>query len=138
MSDRQDGNGYASPKPQKDLVFRLETGKRGRRVGKKPHDRENPLRSATQYHRGMSDTTAVTIHTIVGSTRPNRIPSQPPGQRNRFAVHLPPEVYRAVMNEQVPVDPVLFQPSQMAADRMFEQLLWWARALKNARAAARR
>jgi hypothetical protein len=41
------------------------------------------------------------------------------------------------MNEQVPVDPVLFQPSQMAADRMFDQLLWWAHALKTARSASR-
>jgi hypothetical protein len=56
----------------------------------------------------------------------------------RFAVHLPPEVYRAVMNEQVPVDPNLFQISQPAADRMLEQLIWWARALKTARLAAPR
>jgi len=51
----------------------------------------------------------------------------------RFAVHLPPEVYRAVMNEQVPVDPKLFQLSQPAADRMLDQLIWWAHALKAAR-----
>jgi len=56
----------------------------------------------------------------------------------RFAVHLPPEVYRAVMNEQVPVDPALFQLSQVAADRMFDQLLWWTRALKDARSASPR
>ena len=56
----------------------------------------------------------------------------------RFAVHLPPEVYRAVMNEQVPVDPNLFQISQPAADRMIEQLIWWARALKTARLATAR
>jgi hypothetical protein len=29
----------------------------------------------------------------------------------RYAVHLPPEVYRVVMTEQVPVDPTRFQPS---------------------------
>jgi NAD(P)H-dependent FMN reductase len=51
----------------------------------------------------------------------------------RFAVHLPPEVYRAVMNEPLPVAPALFQPSQMAADRMLDQLLWWTHALKTAR-----
>ena len=56
----------------------------------------------------------------------------------RFAVHLPVEVYRAVMNESVPVDPKLFQPSQPAADRMINQLLWWARALKTARLATSR
>jgi len=56
----------------------------------------------------------------------------------RFAVHLPPEVYRAVMNEQVPVDPKLFQLSQPAADRMLDQLIWWAHALKTARLASPR
>ena len=56
----------------------------------------------------------------------------------RFAVHVPTEVYRAVMNEQVPVDPKLFQPLQAAADRMIDQLIWWARALNAARLAAPR
>jgi hypothetical protein len=42
------------------------------------------------------------------------------------------------MNEQVPVDPALFQLSQMAADRMFDQLLWWTRALKAARSTSPR
>src|SRR5262245_54132049 len=55
----------------------------------------------------------------------------------RFAVHIPPEVYRAVMNEQVPVDPKLFHLSQPAADRMLDQLLWWTESLKAARLAAR-
>ena len=51
----------------------------------------------------------------------------------RFAVHLPPEVYRAMMNLEVPVDRNLFQLIQPAADRMIDQLLWWANALKSAR-----
>jgi NAD(P)H-dependent FMN reductase len=53
----------------------------------------------------------------------------------RFAVHLPPEVYRAVMTHEVPVDPALFQPSQASADRMIDQLIWWGQALKTARLA---
>src|SRR5262245_56193321 len=56
----------------------------------------------------------------------------------RFAVHLPPEVYRAVMNEQVPVDPNLFHIYQPSADRMIEQLIWWAHALKTARLASKK
>lgn len=56
----------------------------------------------------------------------------------RYAVHLPPEVYRAVMNEHVPVDPQLFQPSQLAANRMIDQLIWWTHALKEARTATPR
>ena len=56
----------------------------------------------------------------------------------RFAVHIPTEVYRAVMNEHVPVDPKLFQPVLPAADRMIDQLLWWTHALKAARIAAPR
>ena len=53
----------------------------------------------------------------------------------RFAVHIPPEVYRAVMSQAVPVDPQLFHSVQPAADRMITQLLWWAQALKAARLA---
>jgi NAD(P)H-dependent FMN reductase len=56
----------------------------------------------------------------------------------RNAVHLPVEVYRAVMNEDTPVDPELFKPAQPAADRMLDQLIWWAKALKTARLAAPR
>jgi NAD(P)H-dependent FMN reductase len=56
----------------------------------------------------------------------------------RFAVHVSTEVYRAVMNEQVPVDPKLFQSLQPSADRMIDQLLWWTHALKAARLAAPR
>ena len=46
-------------------------------MGKKPHGREYSFRSARQYHRGMSDTTTMTIHTIVGSTRPHRFSDKP-------------------------------------------------------------
>ena len=56
----------------------------------------------------------------------------------RFAVHLPTDVYRAVMNQEVPVDPTLFQPSQPSADRMIDQLIWWAHALKTARLASKK
>jgi hypothetical protein len=30
-----------------------------------------------------------------------------------------------VMNEQLPVSRALFQPAQVAADRMLDRLLWW-------------
>src|SRR5262249_24831 len=56
----------------------------------------------------------------------------------RFAGHLPPEGYRAGMNEQVPVDPNLFHISQPAADRMIEHLVGWGGGLKTARLAAPR
>lgn len=52
----------------------------------------------------------------------------------RNAVHLPRDVYVAVMNEPVPVDPELFKPSKPAADAMLDQLIWWTKALKVARA----
>ena len=51
----------------------------------------------------------------------------------RNAVHLPVDVYIAVMKEQVPVNPELFKPSQVQAERLLDQLIWWARALKAAR-----
>jgi NAD(P)H-dependent FMN reductase len=54
----------------------------------------------------------------------------------RHAVHIPGDVYRAVMNETTPVDPERFKPSEPAADRMLDQLIWWAKALKTARMAA--
>ena len=52
----------------------------------------------------------------------------------RTAVHLPVEVYLAMMKLEAPVDPALFKPVQQAADTMIEQLLWRAGALKQARA----
>ncbi len=54
----------------------------------------------------------------------------------RHAVHIPGDVYRAVMSEETPVDPERFKPSEPAADRMLDQLIWWAKALKTARMAA--
>ena len=38
------GNGYASRDPSKELDLRVKQAKARRRVGKKPHDREIPLR----------------------------------------------------------------------------------------------
>lgn len=51
----------------------------------------------------------------------------------RNAVHLPVEVFMAVMKEQVPVNPELFKPSQVPAERFLDQLIWWGNALKAAR-----
>ena len=51
----------------------------------------------------------------------------------RNAVHIPREVYMAVMNEPTPVNPDLFKPSKAAADALLDQLVWWAKALKVAR-----
>ncbi len=53
----------------------------------------------------------------------------------RAAVHIPSAVYMAAVNEQTPVKPELFEPVQKAADAMIDQLLWWTKALKVARAA---
>jgi NAD(P)H-dependent FMN reductase len=55
----------------------------------------------------------------------------------RNAIHIPMEVYVAVMNEKVPVNSELFKP--LRAGRMdrveafFDELVWMGRALKNAR-----
>lgn len=58
----------------------------------------------------------------------------------RSAIHLPLDVYLAVMNEPVPANPELFEPLKKGrvnvVDRFFGELLWAARALKSARAAA--
>ena len=51
----------------------------------------------------------------------------------RAAVHLPSEVYMAVMKETVPADSALFAPVAQKATDMLAQLMWWARALKVAR-----
>ena len=51
----------------------------------------------------------------------------------RNAVHIPRELYMAVMNEPTPVNPDLFKPSKAAADALLDQLVWWAKALKAAR-----
>src|SRR5262249_6248089 len=53
----------------------------------------------------------------------------------RQAVHIPVELYLSIMKDEAPVDPARFQPVQQAADAMIDQLLWWAGALKDARAA---
>ncbi len=53
------------------------------------------------------------------------------------AIHIPVEVYRAVMQEQVPVNPELFKPLMTPpSDRVgmfLDELIWTAWALKNAR-----
>lgn len=51
----------------------------------------------------------------------------------RNAVHIPVQVYMAVMNEKSPVNPQLFEPVKKHAEGFLDQLLWWARALKAAR-----
>jgi NAD(P)H-dependent FMN reductase len=52
----------------------------------------------------------------------------------RNAVHVPPEVSRAV--KAGTSDP--FAPLKGNAEKFFDQLLWWAKALKTARAEAAR
>jgi len=51
----------------------------------------------------------------------------------RSAVHLPLDVYLSMMKDEAPVDPARFKPVQQAADTMIDQLIWWTRALKDAR-----
>jgi NAD(P)H-dependent FMN reductase len=56
----------------------------------------------------------------------------------RNAIHIPPEIYRAVMNEKVPVNPELFKPLRDRVDRVeafLNELIWTARVLKTAREA---
>jgi NAD(P)H-dependent FMN reductase len=58
----------------------------------------------------------------------------------RNAIHIPSEVYLAVMNEQVPVNPELFSPlrKSMLGDRVetfLNELIWTTRAMKTAREA---
>ena len=56
----------------------------------------------------------------------------------RNAIHLPSEIYRAVLNETVPVNPELFKPlrESPAGDRLqtlFDELIGLAQSLKAAR-----
>ena len=51
----------------------------------------------------------------------------------RQGVHLPMDLYMAMMGEQAPVDPALFAPVQQTADTMLDQVVWWSAALKAAR-----
>jgi NAD(P)H-dependent FMN reductase len=56
----------------------------------------------------------------------------------RNAIHIPSEVYLAVMKEQVPINPELFNPlrKSIMGDRVeifLRELLWTTRALKTAR-----
>ncbi len=57
----------------------------------------------------------------------------------RSAIHLPVDVYLAVMKEPVPANPELFEPLKKGrinvVERFLNELLWAARALKQARAA---
>jgi NAD(P)H-dependent FMN reductase len=54
----------------------------------------------------------------------------------RDAVHIAGDVYRVVAQAQPPVNPELFGThARMQADRMLDHLVWWAKALKAARAA---
>jgi NAD(P)H-dependent FMN reductase len=56
----------------------------------------------------------------------------------RSAIHLPVDMYLAVMNEPVPANPELFEPLKKGrvnvVERFFNELLWAAWALKRARA----
>ena len=52
----------------------------------------------------------------------------------RSAIHIPIAVYLSVMNERTPVSPELFKPVQDAAGKFLDQLMWWGKALKMARA----
>jgi len=55
----------------------------------------------------------------------------------RSAIHIPVDVYRAVMSETVPANPDLFLPLKEGrvnhVERFFKELLWCAHALKRAR-----
>jgi NAD(P)H-dependent FMN reductase len=55
----------------------------------------------------------------------------------RSAIHIPVQVYLAVMHEPVPANPDLFRPLKEGrvnhVERFFTELLWSARALKQAR-----
>jgi NAD(P)H-dependent FMN reductase len=51
----------------------------------------------------------------------------------RNAVHLPISLYSSMAKEEGPIDPERFQPVQDAANKMIDQILWWAEALKAAR-----
>lgn len=53
---------------------------------------------------------------------------------SKFSVHLPLAVYMATMNEPIPVRRDLFGPAEHAATAMREDLVWWATALREARA----
>jgi NAD(P)H-dependent FMN reductase len=52
----------------------------------------------------------------------------------RQGVHIMWDLMASMMREQAPVDPARFAPVQQFADVMIDQLLWWAAALKDARA----
>lgn len=58
----------------------------------------------------------------------------------RSALHIPSAVYAAVAKEPVPVSPDLFKPLKEGrvnqVERFFAELIWAARALKQARAGA--
>jgi len=51
----------------------------------------------------------------------------------RAAVHLPLDLYISMMKDPAPVDPARFKPVEHAAHTMIEQLLWWGKALNEAR-----
>jgi NAD(P)H-dependent FMN reductase len=54
----------------------------------------------------------------------------------RNAIHIPSDIYRAVMNETLPVNPELFKGLRNPLDRVelfLNELIWNARALKTAR-----
>jgi NAD(P)H-dependent FMN reductase len=56
----------------------------------------------------------------------------------RHGVHLPVDLYLSMMNDEAPVDAERFKPVQQAADKMLDQLVFWAGAMKTAREKAQR
>jgi NAD(P)H-dependent FMN reductase len=53
----------------------------------------------------------------------------------RASVHIPWDVYMAVVGQTAPVNPELFAPVAAAKDALIEQVIWWGSALKVAREA---
>ncbi len=52
----------------------------------------------------------------------------------RYAVHVLPDVLRAVLQAEDPSDPALFGPLEPRLALLAEDLAWWMRALATARA----
>jgi NAD(P)H-dependent FMN reductase len=55
----------------------------------------------------------------------------------RAAVYLPVEVYLTLMKETAPAKPELFAPVAVATGTLVDDLVWWAKALREARKLAK-
>lgn len=51
----------------------------------------------------------------------------------RNSVHIPGELYMKTVNEKMPIDPAIFSSLDERAQGLFDQLIWWTKALKTAR-----